>query len=157
MVRKFKERKNNMFGKKVSIEDVITNNSKNLHAKVKLNPMAIIHFKEKEATRILNENEFMKLMMVRPGSKQWKTIDYIQGYIPCTKTTMNIVQYQYSAPINEENPKEAIQYSLKAFENDDLHDVQKRAKKICTLIGYYLSKEHNIVSKYISLVRKYFL
>ncbi len=100
--------------------------------------------------RLLTESEFVELMMDRPGSKQWAAVHYIQNYIVASAEVLAIpVPYEYEAPYDRSNKKAMIRYHVSDFKADSelkTGNSLEFARKICTVIGYYLSKIHHTVS-----------
>ena len=110
--------------------------------------MTIVRYKGKESPLLLSENEFLQLMMERAGSKQWHEMLYIQNYIVTPNAIAETLIYKYTAPIDLNAPHSEIRCSIKQFESDDLlknNDIYRYAQKICTIIGYYLSRVHALV------------
>ncbi len=111
--------------------------------------MAVVRHRGKESLLSLSENEFMRMMMERAGSKQWQEVLYIQNYIVTPNAIAESLIYKYTAPVDLANPKSEIHYSVRQFEEDDVlkrDDIYRYAQKVCTIIAYYMSRIYNIVS-----------
>ena len=118
--------------------------------------MAIIRFKSNTEEKLLNDSEFLKLMIMRPGSPEWKEIDTIQGCILNKRGGLaESIVFKYYAPLNMSKPQTGIEYSIKSMESDEAlkqsGNSNRYALKICTIIGYYLAKIYQIVFSFFAL------
>ncbi len=112
--------------------------------------MAVVKYRGKESALTLSENEFMQMMMERAGSKQWQEILYIQNYIVTPGAMAEPLIYKYTAPADSDNPGGEIRYSIRKFEEDDIlkrNDIYRYAQKLCTIVGYYLSRVYSAVMR----------
>ncbi len=114
--------------------------------------MANIRLLEGDLEQPVSESDFLQLMLERPGSKRWHSISYIQNCIVTPNTSPGLLRCNYTAPYDQQTPQNPIKYSLHEYGSDQelrAHDSCQFARKLCTIIGYYLSRVHHIVPLFV--------
>jgi len=124
----------------LKIIKVIINAQKQRYCPSKKNrvlPIVIMWLKD--GYELLPESDFIKFMTRRPSTHQWNNIQYLQSYILDSHGSSCLVNYEYEAPSSGHTSDD---FDI----NIDQHigAPEEYPKRICTVLGYYLYRTHNI-------------
>ena len=151
MLRQYNGRRNVVITSKIdngSKKELLSDNSISA-LKISSTLMANVRYRNKNIENLLSQKEFIELMMERSSSDIWKNVLFIQSYVEITTFIPKTFIYTYNAPIDIENPKDAILYLENTEQNTTNFDT--KAQNICNIIGEYVARTHGIVSLLINI------
>jgi len=105
----------------------------------KVFPIVIIYLRDN--FKLLAKTEFAEFMLERSSSDQWQKIEYIQSYILNKYGLSSPFTYKYESILRDYNAKSMIFDSDESLKKDN---PMEYAKKLCTVLSYYLLKVHSI-------------